>query len=76
MKDRLVEYPGRIQATDTLTGDVYTFDVERAEGDISEAGTPYNTANVLSDETAAALGLTSAATPDDAFAAIAAALFE
>lgn len=72
MKDRSVEYPGRMQMTDVLTGDVYLFDVERAEGTVSEAGTPYNTANVLSDETAAALGLTSAATPNDAFAAIAA----
>lgn len=74
MKDRTVEYPGRMQMTDVLTGDVYLFDVERAEGNVSEAGTPYNTENVLSDETAAALGLTSAATPDDAFAAIAARL--
>lgn len=71
MKDRSVEYPGRMQMTDVLTGDVYLFDVERAEGTVSEAGTPYNTANVLSDATATALGLTSAATPNDAFAAIA-----
>ena len=71
MKDRSVEHPGRMQMTDVLTGDVYLFDVERAEGNVSEAGTPYNTANVLSDETAAALGLTSVATPNDAFAAIA-----
>ena len=72
MKDRSVEFPGRMQMTDTLTGDVYIFDVERAEGNVSEAGTPYNKANVLSDATATALGLTSAATPNDAFAAIAA----
>ena len=74
MKDRSVEHPGRMRMTDVMTGDVYLFDVERAEGNVSEAGTPYNTANVLSDETATALGLTSAATPDDAFAAIAARL--
>ena len=72
MKDRSVEFPGRMQMTDTLTGDVYIFDVERAEGNVSEAGTPYNKANVLADSTATALGLTSAATPNDAFAAIAA----
>ncbi len=72
MKDRSVEYPGRMQMTDVLTGDTYIFDVVRAEGNVSEVGTPYNTANVLSDTTAAALGLTSAATPNDAFAAIAA----
>ena len=71
MKDRSVEYPGRMQMTDVLTGDVYVFDVERAEGNVSEAGTPYNVANVLSDTTAAALGLTSAATPNDAYNAIA-----
>ena len=74
MKDRSVEYPGRMQMTDVLTGDVYLFDVQRAEGTVSEAGTPYDTDNVLSDATATALGLTSAATPDDAFAAIAARL--
>lgn len=71
MKDRSVEFPGRMKMTDTLTGDEYIFDVERAEGNVSEAGTPYNVANVLSDSTAIALGLTSAATPNDAFAAIA-----
>lgn len=71
MKDRSVEYPGRMQMTDVLTGDVYIFDVERAEGNVSEAGTPYNKASVLSDATATALGLTSAATPNDAFNAIA-----
>ena len=57
--------------TDVLTGDEFIFDVERAEGNVSEAGTPYNVANVLSDATAVALGLTDAATPNDAFAAIA-----
>lgn len=72
MKDRSVEYPGRMQMTDVMTGDVYLFDVERAEGNVSEAGTPYNTANVLSDATATALGLDATATPNDAFAAIAA----
>ena len=74
MKDRSVEHPGRMQMTDTLTGDVYLFDVVRAEGNVAEAGTPYDTASVLSDATAVALGLTSAATPNDAFAAIAARL--
>lgn len=71
MKNRSVEYPGRFQMTDVLTGDVYIFDVVRAEGNVSEAGTPYNTANVLSDATATALGLDDSATPNDAFAAIA-----
>ena len=74
MKDRSVEFPGRFKMTDVLTGDEYIFDVERAEGNVSEAGTPYNVANVLADATSTAHGLTSAATPNDAFAAIAAAL--
>ena len=71
MKDRTVQYPGRFKMTDATTGDEYIFDVERAEGTITEAGTPYNKANVLADATAVALGLTAAATPNDAFAAIA-----
>ena len=71
MKDRVVEFPRRMKMTDVLTGDAYIFDVESAEGNVSEAGTPYNTANVLSDATAASLGLSSNATPNDAFAAIA-----
>ena len=71
MKDRSVEFPGRMKMTDTITGDEYIFDVERAEGNVDESGTPYNVANVLTDATAVALGLTAAATPNDAFAAIA-----
>jgi len=71
MDDRQVEFPGRMKMTDVLTGDEYIFDVERAEGNIAAPGTPYNKANVLSDETAVALGLTADATPNDAFAAIA-----
>lgn len=71
MKDRSVEFPGRVSATDIETGDSYVFDVERAEGTVTESGTPYNTANVLANGTAAVLGLTAAATPNDAFSAIA-----
>lgn len=71
MKDRSVEFPGRMKMTDISTGDEYIFDVERAEGTVTEAGTPYNAASVLTDATAIALGLTAVATPNDAFAAIA-----
>lgn len=71
MQDRTVEYPGRFKATDTVTGDEYIFDVERAEGNIITPGTPFNTASMLSNSTARALGLSTAATPNDAFAAIA-----
>ena len=71
MQDRSVEFPGRRKMTDAVTGDVYYFDVELAEGEVTEPGTPYDTASVLADETAEALGLSSAATPNDAFEAIA-----
>ena len=40
MQDRSVEFPGRRKMTDAVTGDVYYFDVELAEGEITEAGTP------------------------------------
>lgn len=71
MENRSVEFPGRMKMTDTITGDEYIFDVERAEGNVAVAGTPYNKESVLADATAVALGLTSAATPNDAFAKIA-----
>ena len=71
MKNRSVEFPGRMKMTDVSTGDEFIFDVVRAEGTVTQAGTPYNVANVLADETAVALGLTSTATPNDAFAKIA-----
>lgn len=70
MKDRIVEFPGRLKMTDVETGDVYIYDVERAEGEVTEEGTPYNKANVLSDETAEELGLAEDATPNDAFHAL------
>ena len=71
MQDRKVQYPGRMKLTDVIHGDEYTFDVKRAEGDIYSEGTPYTKAAVLTDETAALLGLTSEAAPNDAFAVIA-----
>ena len=71
MKDRKVQYSGRMKLTDVIHGDEYTFDVKRAEGEVFSEGTPYTKAAVLTDETAALLGLTSAATPNDAFAVIA-----
>ena len=70
MQDRSVEFPGRRKRTDAVTGDVYYYDIELAEGEVTEPGTPYDTASVLTDETAEALGLTSDATPNDAFAVI------
>lgn len=67
MKDRVPTYPGRVQLT-LVSGDVY--DLTRADQP-TEAGTPLNKATLLKDATAALFGLTSAAVPDDVFAAIA-----
>ena len=68
MKDRNTQYPGRKKLTIiSQSSSEIVADVERYEGTVTEAGTPLNTANLLSDDTAVALGLTSTATPDDAF---------
>ena len=67
MKDRIPTYPGRVKLTQ-VSGNIY--DMERADQP-SEAGTPLNKATFLKDATAALFGLTSAAVPDDVFAAIA-----
>lgn len=62
---RMAQY----NASGTFTGYIY---LKRAD-EPSEPGTPYNKNNVLTDATAAALGLTSDnPTPNDAFARIAA----
>lgn len=45
-KDRLVEHPGRITLTDVLTGEENTYDMARAEGNITEPGTLLNAANM------------------------------
>lgn len=41
--DRVVEYPGRIQLTE-VSGQTDVYDVERAEGAVTETGTPFNAA--------------------------------
>lgn len=43
-KDRVVEYPGRV--TLTPTGGTNEYDVDRAEGTVSEAGSPINAATL------------------------------
>ena len=68
MRDRVVEYPGRYKMTDTVSGDQYTFDVVRDEGNVAIDGTPYDTEHVLSNTTATSMGLNLDATPNDAFA--------
>lgn len=45
--DRIVEYPGRYKLTDVGTGDeLGTFDLERAEGEVTEPGTLLNANNL------------------------------
>lgn len=39
-RDREVQYPGRVKATDVNTSDEYTFDIVRDEGTVTEEGTP------------------------------------
>lgn len=65
MKDRISTHPGRVnlkpvEGSDTL------FDMTRAD-DPTQEGTPLNTANILPYATAALLGLSADATPNDAF---------
>lgn len=66
MKDRVPTYPGRIKLV-PVSGQENTYDMERADSPIQE-GTPLNKNTLLTDETAAELGLgENEATPDKAF---------
>ena len=69
MKDRVPLYPGRVTLT-PVSGQANTYDMVRADQP-TEEGTPLNKENLLSDETAAALGLSGDPTVDDAFGALA-----
>lgn len=53
-----------------VVGQANTYDLTRADQPAQE-GTPLNKASLLSDATAALMGLDAAATPDGAFAALA-----
>ena len=55
MKDRIPLYPGRVKMT-PVSGQANIYDMERADQPTQE-GTPLNKATLLSDATAAALGL-------------------
>lgn len=55
MKDRISTYPGRVKLNPVADG-VNTYDLVRAD-EPKEEGTPLTKANLLSDETAAVLGL-------------------
>lgn len=56
MKDRIPLYPGRVKMT-PVSGQANIYDMERADQPTQE-GTPLSKATLLSDATAAALGLT------------------
>ena len=56
MKDRIPPYPGRVTAI-PVSGQAHTYDVSMADAP-TEPGTPPTKANLLSDETAAFLGIT------------------
>lgn len=45
-KDRIVEFPGRIKLTNVADGTEATYDVERAEGTITDPGTLINASNM------------------------------
>lgn len=64
MKDRISLYPGRVKLN-PVAGEANTYDMVRADQPTQE-GTALNKANLLSDETAAALGLVGDPTVDDA----------
>ena len=69
MQDRTPQYPGRVQVTPE-NGAPYFATLELADEPLVE-GTPLNKENLLQDATAALMGLTSAATPDDMLKALA-----
>lgn len=65
MQDRVPLYPGRVTLT-PVAGQANTYDMARADQPTQE-GTPLNKANLLSDQVASLIGLTSAAVPNDMF---------
>lgn len=68
MKDRIPTYAGRIRLT-PVENQPNVYDTERADEPIQE-GTPLNSQNLLSDETAELLGFSQDSTPNDAFVAL------
>ncbi len=69
MKDRVSLYLERVKL-EPVAGQANTYDLTCADQPAQE-GTPLNKASLLSDATAALMGLDAAATPDGAFAALA-----
>lgn len=71
MKDRLPTKPGRVLITPDDGSTPFYAVMTRAD-EPTEDGTPLSKANLLKDTTAAAVGLTSDAVPDEVLAALAA----
>jgi hypothetical protein len=69
MKDRIPTYEGRVTLT-PVSGATNTYDMVRADVPIQD-GTPLNKATLLTDSTAALMGLTEDATPEDMLRAMA-----
>lgn len=68
MTDRTPTYPGRVKLV-PVSGEINTYDMTRAD-EPTEAGTPLNKANLLTDATAAKLGLSGNPTVNDALSAL------
>lgn len=68
MQDRIPTYPGRVKLT-PVSGQADTYDMTMADQP-TQAGTPPTKANLLTDATAARLGLTSDPTVNDALNAL------
>lgn len=69
MTDRNVEFPNRFRLV-KVPGTDSIYDIEPVPGEVFAEGTFLNKNNLLSDNTAASLGLSGDPTVDDAFGAI------
>lgn len=69
MRDRISTFPGRVQLT-PVDGQTNVFDLSRNDVPV-EIGTPLNKSTLLTDATAALLGLGEDATVDDVLAILA-----
>lgn len=69
MRDRQVQYPNRFRLN-AVSGQENVYDLVAVPGTVTQAGTALNKANLLSDATAALLGLTGDPTVNQALALI------
>lgn len=65
IRDRQVQYPNRFRLS-PVSGQENVYDITPVPGTVTQAGTALNKANLLSDATAALLGLTGDPTVNDA----------